>query len=259
MGVTAWVDQNGSNPGSELDAANLNADTAADTTEAATNDTLGAGSTYVNNLNRIRYQLLQLGFGSWKALSAVIPLSQKAAANGVASLNASGHVVQAGSVNPATAGLASGVATLDSNGRLVQMPASGVRQMQAKSLFGTSVSINPNVVLGSFGNGFAMTTTGGIIVAEMSLGLVHTGVDTGQSIEFYLQWTGAGTGNSFCGTVNGYAVPQNARTQLYLMTVVSGLAAGSYTFSFAYDSGAVSGWTTGDGFNYSFGKLTEFE
>jgi len=91
-----------------------------DTTEAATNDTLGATSTGTNNLNRIRYILAQIQGAAWTAATAMIPLAQKGAGGGVASLNGSTLVVQ----DPASKGQANGVATLDASGRLAQIATS---------------------------------------------------------------------------------------------------------------------------------------
>jgi hypothetical protein len=166
------------------------------------------------------------------ANAGAIPTAQKAAINGIPSLNSDGHVVQD--------------------------PARGIRQVLPQSLFSTSLSLSASATLGAFGNGFALTTSGGEITAEMSFGVVHTGADTGQSIELYITWTGPTSGSKLLGTVNGYAVPQNARTQLYFGTNITGLAAGTYTFSFAYSSGTISGWTTQDGFNICWGKIAEY-
>jgi len=91
-----------------------------DTTEAATNDTLGATSTGTNNLNRMRYVLAQIQGAAWTAATAMIPLAQKGAGGGVASLNGSTLVVQ----DPASKGQANGVATLDASGRLAQIATS---------------------------------------------------------------------------------------------------------------------------------------
>jgi hypothetical protein len=69
-----------------------------DATEASTMDALGAASIITNNMNRLRNQLGVVigGVGSaWNAAVQMIPLSQKAAASGVASLDASSHVLQA--------------------------------------------------------------------------------------------------------------------------------------------------------------------
>lgn len=53
-------------------------------------------------------------------------LASKAAASGLASLDASSHVVQAGAVNPVTAGAANGLATLNASSLVVQDPANAV-------------------------------------------------------------------------------------------------------------------------------------
>jgi hypothetical protein len=75
-----------------------------DATEAATNDTLGGTSTIVNNLNRIRYQLAQLGTGAWNTLVAMVQLSPGVQQTGT--INVSGEIqgsdLKAGGLTGAT-------------------------------------------------------------------------------------------------------------------------------------------------------------
>jgi hypothetical protein len=186
MPITTWVDQSGPTPGTSLAASNLNAMTAADTTEAATNDTLGGSSTYVNNLNRIRYQLGQLVGGAWTAAVAMIPLAQKAAANGVASLNASSKVVQ----DPASRGAANGVASLDGSTKvpIAQLPLNG-----SPSSPPAVVAVDSSNVADLSGSGTAATASAGIngatpsqVAGYLTLYVTHNSVRTLVKVPYYL-------------------------------------------------------------------------
>ena len=157
-------------------------------------------------------------------------------------------------------GAANGLAGLDANSRLLQLPATGVRQVVAAQVIGTSQIFNASVVSPTtFGaTTLDITTTGGTIYLEYDLGLVHTGADTSAPLAFYGLWTGAASSNKLMNTINGLWIPNGARGAIHLSCVIAGLAAGLYHFSPAYTSGAITGWSTGDGSSIGWGRVTEF-
>jgi hypothetical protein len=75
-----------------------------ESTEAATNDTLTGGTSLLNQLNRIRYQLAQLGTGAWNTLRAMVQLSPSSQQTGT--INVSGEIqgsdLKAGGLTGAT-------------------------------------------------------------------------------------------------------------------------------------------------------------
>jgi hypothetical protein len=75
-----------------------------ESTEAATNDTLTGGTSLLNQLNRLRYQLAQLGTGAWNTLRAMVQLSPSSQQTGT--INVSGEIqgsdLKAGGLTGAT-------------------------------------------------------------------------------------------------------------------------------------------------------------
>jgi hypothetical protein len=186
MPPTTFVDQSGPTPGTALNASSLNGLVVADLTEAATNDTLSGSSTLWNNLNRLRYILGQIQSGAWNAATAMIPLAQKAAANGVASLNASSKVVQ----DPASRGAANGVASLDGSTKvpIAQLPLNG-----SPSSPPAVVAVDSSNVADLSGSATAASASAGLngatpaqVAGYMQTYVTHNSVRTLVKIPYYL-------------------------------------------------------------------------